>query len=313
MKKFFFITGASGFVGSNIVRRLVRNNDEVHILVRNKKLNWRLFDMSSSLIVHEGDLLSPNLDGILKEIKPNYIFHLAAYGTLPKENDIKKLIEVNIQGTVNLINAAKKNKFDLFVNTGSSSEYGIKDNPMEEIALPLPINDYGVTKLAATAFVYKEAIRENLPMITFRLFSPYGPYEDKSKLIPSVILSAINNNTIEIGNPNNVRDFVHIDNVVDAYIAATHGKIFPGEVFNVGSGKQHSTRQIVERVVEIVKSHSEIKFEVIKNHKRQIEPKIWKADMSKMKTILKWESKNSIESGLQKTIDWFRKNINLYS
>jgi len=307
MQDIYLITGATGFVGSNIVRKLILKKKNVHILTREKKLNWRLLDIASKITIHKIDLLSSNLQSVINDIKPTYIFHLAAYGSLPKEENIKELIDINFLGTVNLINALKQNKFKLFINTGSSSEYGIKAIPMVETDLPFPINDYGITKLAATLYVSKEAVKNNLPLITFRLFSVYGKYEEKTRLIPSVILAAIENKPIEVGNPVYVRDFVYIDDVVDAYFQACKVKVLPGEIFNIGCGVQHSIGEVVDTIRKITKSSSIVKWDGVKKQSRQVEPKMWQADVSKARKKLNWVSGHTLEKGLLSTIQDLKK------
>lgn len=312
MNNIYLVTGATGFVGSNIVRRLVKDGKKVNILTRNKKLNFRFSDIASKITVHEVDLQNPKLLKIIDKIKPEYVFHLAVYGSLPNEKDMNDLIDTNLLGTANLINALKQNKFKLMINTGSSSEYGNKEDSMKESDLLVPVNDYGVIKAATTMFVSKEAIRNNLPIITFRLFSPYGPYEHATRLIPSVILNALKNKPIQVGNKKNVRDFTFVDDVVDAYIRARNLKFNPGEIFNIATGRQHRVSEVVETIISKTHSNSKIEWGAKPKQERQIEPNRWEADIKKSKKLLDWKPKYSLDQGLSKTIDWFSKNINLY-
>jgi nucleoside-diphosphate-sugar epimerase len=308
----YLVTGSTGFVGASIVRRLVCKKEDVNIIVRNKKLNWRLKDISSNLNIYECDLLSKNLDKVIDEIKPTHIFHLAAYGSLPKESEIKNLIDVNLKGTINLVNAIKKNPFEIFVNTGSSSEYGNKEKAMKESDIAEPVNDYGITKLAATLFCQKESIRYSLPIVTFRLFSVYGPYEAKTRLIPSVIYSALKNEPIEVGNSKHVRDFIYIDDVVDAYLRSSNIKIKQGDIFNLGTGKQYSVEDVVNYVLNLSKSKSKVFWGKIKKQKRQDEPIKWQANISKLESVLRWKPEHDLKSGLDELTRWFRKHIYLY-
>lgn len=313
MPETFLVTGATGFIGANIVRRLVFDKKNVHVLTRNKKLNWRLSDIRSKITIHEADLLNENsIKKITSKIKPTYVFHLAAYGSLPREDNVDDLINVNLRGTINLINAVKQNKFKLFINTGSSSEYGVKDNPMKEIDSIMPVNDYGITKAAATFYAQKEAVRNNLSIITFRLFSVYGSYEEATRLIPYVILSAINNRRIDVGNPSHIRDFIYKEDLVDAYLHACTVSVPPGEIFNIGTGIQYSVDDVVRKTISLSKSKSKVRFWVVKKQERQVESKSWCANTNKTEGILGWRARYTFDRGLKETIEWFKKNQNLY-
>src|SRR5258708_7018291 len=313
MENTFLVTGATGFIGSNIVRELVRQKKQVSIIVRDKKLNWRLHDIAKDLDIYECDIQDEKLHEIISKIKPDFIFHLASYGNLPQEDDIYKMIDINLKGTINLINAIKKTPFKLFINSSSGAEYGVKKEDMSETDILEPINNTGVVKSIITLYCQKEAIRSNLPIITFRLFTPYGYFEGDNRLVPNLILSALKGTPINVSSPAYVSDFIFINDVVNAYIDATRVKHNPGEIYNIGSGKQHSVGEIVQLILEITKSRSIIEWGAVKKQKRYIEPKKWQADMSKTKEILHFDPKNSIESGLLKTIEWFKENKKLYN
>jgi nucleoside-diphosphate-sugar epimerase len=207
---------------------------------------------------------------------------------------------------IRLINATKKYDLKLFVNTGSSSEYGIKDTPMVESDLLAPINDYGVSKAAATLYCQKIAKTESLPIITLRLFSPYGYGDNENRLIPFVITKAILGETISLASKRNVRDFIYIDDVISAYMATLNKTITPGEIINIGSGKQHSVYDIVTHIVTILNSKSSLKWNTKPKQSRQIEPLIWQADIHKAKQLLGWIPKISLEQGLKDTITQYK-------
>lgn len=312
MKNTFLITGATGFIGANIVRKLVKLGQCISVVVRNRELNWRLYDISNKIDIYECDIQDVKLHGIVNKIKPDYIFHLARYGNLPNEDDINKMVDINFKGTINLINAVKQNPFKLFINTSSCAEYGIKEKDMKETDLLEPISNFGVVTSMITLYCKKEAIRNNLPIITFRLFTPYGYFEGKNRLIPAVILSALEDRPVKVSSPAYVRDFIFIEDVVDAYLHAVKMKHRHGEIYNIGSGKQHSVGEIVQMIRKITKSKSNVQWGAVAKQARYIEPLRWEADMSKTKRVLKWEPKDVIEVGLAKTIDWFEKNKNLY-
>lgn len=313
MKDIFLVTGATGFVGANLVRELVSRGQNVSVIVRDRKLNWRISDIADKINIFECDIADSKLQEIVDKIRPEYIFHLAGYGNLPHEDDIYKMVDINLKGTINLLNALSKNPFKLFINTGSSAEYGIKDRQMMESDVLMPISNYGVIKSAITLYCQKEAIRNNLPIINFRLFTPFGYLEGKNRLIPDVTLSALEGRPIKVSSPAHVRDFIFIGDVVDAYIQAVKIQHNPGEIYNIASGTQYSVKNIVEKILKITKSKSSIEWGAVAKQARYIEPKKWIADMSKTKKMLHWEPKNTIDSGLQKTLQWLMQHKNLYN
>ena len=110
-----------------------------------------------------------------------------------------------------------------------------------------------------------------------------------------------------------VRDFIFIEDVVDAYLQAIQVQHNPGEIYAIGSGIQYSVKDIIEKILTITKSKSNIEWGAVKKQARYIEPKKWIANVSKAKKILHWEPKNTIDAGLQKTIQWITEHKNLYN
>ena len=312
MKKTYLITGGSGFVGANLVKKIASTDAVVHVLTRKQKNNWRLSESKSNIHVHEVDLLDVKLVDVIKDINPQYVFHLASYGSLPVDNDIEKMLNINLLGTIRLVNAISKLPIKLFINTGSSSEYGTSSLPFKETDLLQPMNDYAVSKTAQTLYCQKEALLKNLPIITFRLFSPYGYYEQSTRLIPYVIIHALQNTNIPLSSKNFVRDFIFIEDVIDAYMRATHVSINPGEIFNIGSGQQHTLVEVVDIIISLLNSHSLPLWGTKEKQTRQIEPLMWQADISKAKECLSWQPKYSLTEGLKKDIEWFQKNNRYY-
>ncbi len=308
----YLITGASGFMGANVTRALVKKGAHVSIITREKSAPWRLSDIYSKLSVYRTGLLDAGLERAVDAIKPTVIFHFAAYGVNPWETDIDQMIQTNIQGSLRLISAVKKHGFRLFVYTGTSSEYGVKDHKMKESDLLEPVNDYSVTKAGATLLLSKIAKREALPIITLRPFSPYGYFEHPKRLFSSVSVSAISGKPIHVSHPDHVRDFVFIDDVVSAYFKTTRKRCPPGEIINIGSGREHSIGDVVKRIVTATKSRSKILWGTVEDQSRQIEPVHWRADISKAKTLLDWSPLVSLEDGVKKSVAWFSSHVDNY-
>lgn len=309
--KDILITGATGFVGSNIARKFLELGSNIHILTRKSSNKWRINDMLKDLNEYDVDLLEyKRLSKIISDIEPSIIFHLATYGGNPLQKDSRAIIESNFIGTFNLINASKKYGFDLFVNTSSSSEYGIKNHPMEEKDMLEPVNDYGVSKAASTLYCQSTAKEEDLPIVTLRLFSPYGYYESHTRLVPSVILACLKNKNPKVTSSHYMRDFIFIDDVINSYIKVTEKAKFRGDIFNIGQGMQYSVGKIVEKIIEL--TGDKVEAEWGSKSKWSNEPKAWQSNITKAHKILNWKPKFSIEQGLTNTINWFEKNLHLY-
>ena len=305
------ITGATGFVGSCLTHRLVRVDCNLHIIKREQSNVWRIKDILNRVVVHNVDLIDSNrLERLVKNIKPQIIFHTATYGGYPFQKDVDKIIQTNIVGTMNLVNACSEVGFSIFVSTGSSSEYGVKSKPMNETDSLESNNSYGVAKASATLFCQAKARSEKLPIVTLRLFSPYGYYEELRRLIPSVITSCLTGRNLKVSSPQPVRDFVFIEDVLDAYVKAVNVPNIGGEIFNVGYGRHNSVGEVVNKIIELTGGRVSPEWGSIS--KRANEPTIWQADISKAKDILEWEPRYNLEEGLNKTVKWFKENFSLY-
>ena len=306
-----FITGATGFIGSNLTRRYLEQGAEVFINLRKTSDTWRIKDILSEVNSVPVDITDyEKLREVIKNVRPDIIFHTATYGGSAEQKITERIIETNITGTVNLVRSCRDTGVRLLVNTGTSSEYGMKNSAMKETSLLEPVNEYGVAKAAATLFCQTYAVMDKLPIVTLRLFSPYGRYEQKSRLVPSVILAALQKINPKISSHQFVRDFIYIDDILNAYEAATILKNPSGKIFNIGSGQQHS----VGDIVEIIIGHlgNEVTVEVGAPQAWMNEPKVWQADIHKAKTELSWAPKYSLDDGLAATIDWFKVNKGLY-
>ncbi len=306
--KRILITGATGFIGANLVHRFLNTGAEIHIFTRPTSNKWRIRNILNDVNEHSVDLLNyDKLKTVISSIKPHIIFHTAIYGGYAFQNDTNKILETNFMGTVNLINACTKIEFELFVNTGSSSEYGVKSKPMRESDLLCPINDYGVSKAAATLYCQSVARKEKREIVTLRLFSPYGYYEEPTRLIPSVIKSCLLGENPKLTSPDSVRDFNFVEDVIDAYMQVLGIPDISGEIFNIACGEQHSVDEVVNLIIKLTGNKVIPQWGNLSNPRT--EPSMWVADISKAKKTLNWQPRYSLEEGLKKTVNWFEKNI----
>lgn len=311
-KRSVFITGASGFLGANIARAFLKKNYSVHILNRTKNISWRLKDIEKILKIHRGDVTnSKSLHAALHKSKPDYIIHLATYGAYHFQTESKKIVNTNIVGTLNLLEASKDIPYKCFINTGSSSEYGYKNTSMKEKDYCDPESFYAATKLSAANICKVFAKLNNKPIVTLRLFSVYGPYEEKTRLIPTIIKSLILNEEIKLTKGNVRRDFIYIEDVINAYfLAIKYAKKIRGEIFNIGTGYEYTNSEVVQKLFKVTNK----KTHVLKNSypKRGWDTSHWKADISYTKKQINWKPMFTIDMGLKTAYSWFEKNIKYY-
>ena len=232
------------------------------------------------------------------------IYHLGAVGIRPTKN-VGEIFETNIGGTYRMLQLARQVKVERFVYCGSCFEYGEGKNLKEDV-FPKPISEYGASKSAGWLLTNMFARQHSFPVVSLRLFTPYGPFEDKYRLIPDVILSAIEGKDIELTGGEQTRDFVFIDDVCDAFIAAGVTRGIEGETFNIASGNAISIKETVLKILELTKSGSKPLFGV----RPYRETELWtlSGDTSYAKDKLKWQSCFSLEEGLSKAIAWFKEN-----
>jgi nucleoside-diphosphate-sugar epimerase len=305
------VTGATGFVGACLTRRLLGMGHEIHAFARQTANRWRIVDIVPHIVVHDVDLRNAHaVRQAVAAIRPEKVFHLATYGGFTFQRDIDAIYAANFTGTVNLVHSCEKVGFDCFIHTGSSSEYGIKTVPMKETDLLEPLGDYAVSKAAATQFCRSEALQKGLPIATLRVFSPYGPWDDPQRLIPYVLASLLNGTAPALSSPVSVRDYVFINDVVDSYLAVMDAPIVAGEIYNVGSGVQTGIGVVVDRIVSALDNGILPRWGT--ESPRRPEPAVWVADTAKMKTHFNWEATTCLEDGLQQTIGWMRENLASY-
>ncbi|MBI2024664.1 MAG: NAD-dependent epimerase/dehydratase family protein [Candidatus Harrisonbacteria bacterium] len=307
------ITGASGFVGANLLRRLVNNGLEkkTNIILRKNSDPWRIKDVLKKAPTHIVDLRNEEATrALLKKIKPKTIFHLATHGAYPRQQfEEKEIMETNITCAFNLMNSAARTGVKSFINTGTSSEYGINKMAMREQDRLSPVTAYGASKAWATLYGNYLANDKKFPVTTLRLFGVYGYYEPRGRLIPNIILSFLENSRPKLTNPKFIRDFVFIEDVVDAYIMAAERNI-AGSILNVGSGRKTSLQEVFTVIKEIMNSDVRPILEKSKTGIPDINRRV--ADVQLAKKTLKWKPKTNLRDGLRKTVNWFKDNLDLY-
>ena len=305
------VTGASGFIGSVLTRRLLNSGHSVHVLLRKQATLWRLKEILKELAVHTIDIEDYSaLRRTMRKVKPHILYHLAAYGAYPQQSDIDSALHNNVLGTWHMLKASRDIDYELFVNTGSSSEYGSKHRPMAETELLEPNSIYAVTKATQTHLCAFVARRYAKPIVTLRPFSVYGPYEEPTRLVPQIMRHIDRHTVMPLANPATARDYVYVNDMVDVYCNTAPLKRFPGYCFNVGSGIQTSLKKIVVLAQQATGRHLLHSWNRMPG--RSWDTAHWVADTSRTTELLNWRAKTTLIDGLRHTWHWYQIHADLY-
>ncbi|SHH29371.1 NAD-dependent epimerase/dehydratase family protein [Clostridium grantii] len=302
------VTGAAGFIGSHLLTRLIVEEADVAIIIRKSTDLWKIKDLLNNLKVYYCDINDKEqIEKIELNCKPDYLFHLAAYGVDSKDKDYYKAININFLGGVNVINPLTKIGCKKIINIGSSSEYG--KSKFEENGCLEPLNIYGSTKAASTIVMHQIARENNLDIITLRPFGLFGEREEKHKIFSYIITEALKNKDVMLTSCEQLREYLYVENLIDAIILATKSDL-RNEIFNIGTGNARKLKYYVEKIFEKINTKASPRY----NYYSQRTGDMWGpcANVEKIKDYLHWKERINFEDGLEKTIKWFESNLKYY-
>lgn len=300
------VTGATGFVGANVARRLLDDGHEVHLLVRPGHDPWRIEAIAGDVVLQVAALEDEEGVGrAVRDARPDWVFNLAAAGAYSWQVDLRAMIDTNFVGTVNLLEAAMRRGFEAFVHTGSSSEYGVKAAaPAEDDAVE-PNSHYAVTKAAATLYCAHAGRSREAPVRVLRLYSAYGPWEEPRRLIPTLARRGLDGGLPPLAGPAIARDYVYVDDVVDAHLAAASvAGQRPGAVYNVATGRQTSLREVVEVARRELGLDVEPQWGSMPD--RSWDCETWVGDPARIAAALGWRAGTAVPEGFRRTVAWLR-------
>lgn len=314
-KECVLITGGAGFIGSHIADELLKRNYRVRIIdnfCTGSMENIRHILSRVELVkgdIRNKKLVAKTMNGV------KYVIHQAALRSVPRSiDDPVSTNDVNINGTLNLLIAAKNTKVKRFVYASSSSIYGdTKALPKKEDQVPLPISPYAASKLTGEHYCRVFAKTFGLETVSLRYFNVFGPRQDPGSkyavVVPIFIFSGLHKKPFEIhSDGKQTRDFTYIDNVVNANILAMTcpGKIgISGMVFNIACHERHSVLDIAYTVSKILKIKPKFIFKPL----RAGDVRHTLADNSLAKKYLKFKPSTNFEDGMKKTIEYFKNKI----
>ncbi|MBI2672106.1 GDP-mannose 4,6-dehydratase [Candidatus Woesearchaeota archaeon] len=309
----YLVTGGAGFIGSHLVDRLLEEENKVVVVddfSSGKKANISKHEDNPNLKVYQRDICE-DLDEIFEDNEFDAVFHLAAVTRV--QFSIKNRIEShnpNVNGTLNLLEYCRNFGVRRFIFSSSSSVYGDQDKlPFTESMTPNPKSPYALQKLIGEQYCDLFRFLDSLETISLRYFNVYGPRQnpdgDYACLIPKFIKLIRKNKQPDIhGDGEQTRDFTYVSDVVEANLLAEKaGKECFGQVFNIGSGKNHSVNEVTAKLLKLSKG------DIKPVHSPSvIEPKNTLADIEKAEKLLKWKPKVSLEEGLELTFEYFARN-----
>ncbi len=297
------VTGASGFVGANLFKKLLAVRTDVFAIEFRSK-SWRLADVKDDYIAAV-DLTDPAAaKNLIDTIHPQTVFNCVAYGAYSFEENTRTIYQTNFQAVVNLVDLLLGQSFSAFVHAGTSSEYGTNSSGPGEDGPCDPNSHYAVSKLATSEYLRYVGRHRRFPCVSLRLYSVYGPLEDTSRLVPSVLRKALAGELPPFVDPNTSRDFVYVDDVCDAFILAA-AKMNPhlyGEFFNIGSGVKTTIAELATTVRRLFNVPAEPVFGSMPGRKWDLPD--WYANCSKAQALLDWRPMTSLRDGLLSTAEW---------
>ncbi|MGO1369361.1 SDR family oxidoreductase [Senegalia sp. (in: firmicutes)] len=311
----FLVTGGAGFIGSNLVEKILELGYEVNVLDNfstGKRENLKEFMDNPKFNLIEGDIR--NSEDCAKACKGvDYVLHQAALGSVPRSiDDPRTSNDVNITGALNMMIAARDNNVKRFVYASSSSVYGDEPKlPKVEGVEGKLLSPYAITKRVDELYAKNFYDLYNLPTIGLRYFNVFGrrqdPHSTYSAVIPVFVKKLLNNESPTInGDGRQSRDFTYIENVIQANLKACLAeKEAFGEAVNIAYGGRMYLDDLYKKLAELLNKDINPVF----GPDRKGDIKHSNADISKAKRLLKYKPKYNIEEGLEQAIDWYKENL----
>jgi len=300
------VTGAGGFIGSHLVKRLVHEGAHVQVLLRKNSQIWRIKDIIDHLVVWEADLTDlSSLQHIIPRSNPQIIFHLASFTDVSRSWDlIDPTIKNNLLGTVNFLMALEKSNFEVFIQVGSSDEYGNAPSPLKEEQRESPLSPYSFSKAACTLFGRMLTTTFDLPITTVRLFATYGPLQDSAMFIPSAISALLLKREFKMTRGEHKREFNYVDDVVEALVKVAVCREAQGELLNLGSGIPYRVKDVMDILKELMGGDSQVKVGAVPYRKGEAMECF--CSNQKIKGLTGWSPRVSLTEGLRVTVEWYK-------
>ena len=298
------VTGCAGFIGSHLVDRLLEQGYEVvgiDCFTDYYSRNIKEANLSNALNHHNFNFIEEDILEMDKYPEVDYVFHEAAQAGVRASwgRSFEIYTRNNIEATQKLLEFYKDLNIKKFVYASSSSVYGDAELPMREDSLLKPVSPYGVTKLAGENLCYLYWKNYNVPTVSLRYFTVYGPRQRPDMGIHKFVKAIFKGDEITVfGDGTQTRDFTFVDDAVEANILAAESNIV-GETFNIGGGSRISVNDLIKIMEDIAEKKANTKY--IEKQKGDVRDTL--ADVSKAEAKLNWNPRVNINKGLRKYVE----------
>ncbi len=313
------VTGAGGFIGSHLVEALVSQGALVRVFVRyNSRGSLGLLHQIEESIRSKVEIIFGDLRDLVAVEEAvrgvSHVFHLGALIAIPYSYlHPVEVVETNVIGTLNILQAARSLGVERVVHTSSSEVYGTALHVPIEEAHPLQgQSPYSASKIGADKIAESYYCAYGLPVVTLRPFNTYGPRQSTRAIIPSIITQALTSNVVRIGNLEARRDLTYVTDTVQGFLQIAEAKGIEGETFNLGTGQEVSIAELAQEIFSLMDKSPKLDIEPARLRPEKSEVQRLLSDNRRARQRLGWTPRVALEEGLLKTIAWISDNLALY-
>jgi NAD dependent epimerase/dehydratase len=313
------VTGAGGFIGSQLVESLLLRGAHVRAFVRyNSRGDAGLLRLVPAGLVDHLEVVAGDLrewQAIRQMVRDcEIVFHLGALISIPYSYQHPfEVAETNFMGTLNVLMASHYLGVKRLVHTSTSEVYGTARQPLIDESHPLQgQSPYSASKIGADKLAESFFCSYNLPVVTVRPFNTFGPRQTARAVIPAIITQTLVNSTIQLGNLSTARDCTYVSDTVRGFILAAEAQHVEGQVFNLGTGVEISIGDLARKIIQMVGRPIEIALDPERLRPEPSEVLRLLSDNSLAGERLGWQPEITLDEGLNQTIAWIRDHLDLY-
>ena len=311
------VTGAGGFIGSHLTERLVQLGARTRAFVHyNSMGTWGWLDHSplkNELEIIAGDI--SDRDSVRKPVQGvDVVFHLAALIGIPYSYHAPlSYVRTNVEGTLNVLQAALEANVGRVVHTSTSEVYGTAQYlPIDEQHPLQGQSPYSATKIGADELAGAFYCSFGLPVVTLRPFNTYGPRQSARAVVPTIITQCMVGDVVRLGNLHPTRDLSYVADTVEGFICAARNSKAIGQVVNIGSGQEISIGDLTHKIAALMGKSVKIESEKERVRPEKSEVERLCASKDRARELLGWKPRYSLDAGLRLTIDWIGDHLEHY-